>query len=72
MKLKLSRQEAAYLREALGSCVTEMHTEIVHTDNFDMKNQLKFKRDTLREVLLRMQEAEITSISGEDARRITS
>ena len=55
MNLTMSLQETAYLQEVLGSYLKEMHSEIVHTDNFDLKQQLKFKRDTLQDILNRLQ-----------------
>ena len=58
MNLTMSLQETAYLQEVLGSYINEMHSEIFHTDNFDLKQQLKFKRDTLQEILNRLQVVE--------------
>lgn len=58
MNLTMSLQETAYLKEVLGSYIAEMHSEIVHTDNFDLKEQLKYKRETLQGILGRMQEVE--------------
>ena len=58
MNLTMSLQETEYLKEVLGSYLTEVHSEIVHTDNFDLKQQLKYKREMLRDLLNRMHEVE--------------
>ena len=58
MNLTMSNQESAYLQEVLGSCLKEMHSEIVHTDNFDLKTHLKSKRDSLQDILSRLHIAE--------------
>ncbi len=55
MNLTMSLQETAYLQEVLGSYLNEMHSEIVHTDNFDLKQQLKSKRDSVQDILKRLQ-----------------
>ncbi len=45
--LTFSPQEQALLHEVVERFLTDLRTEIADTDNFDYRNGLKEKRDTL-------------------------
>ena len=53
LQLDLTAKEAAILADTLQAALTELHTEIAHTDSHDYKEQLKERQ----QVLERTQEA---------------
>ena len=52
--LILTAQERDELRLALGTYISEMHTEIVHTDRYEFRQELKARRALLQGVLNRL------------------
>lgn len=52
--LILTAQERDELRLALGTYISEMHTEIVHTDRYEFRQELKARRALLQGVLHRL------------------
>ncbi len=45
--IELSQEEQATLIEMLEACITDLHSEIHHTDSYDYKEDLKKRRDIL-------------------------
>jgi hypothetical protein len=52
--LSLTAQERDELRLVLGTYISEMHTEIVHTDRYEFRQELKARRALLQGVLNRL------------------
>jgi hypothetical protein len=52
--LNLTAQERDELRLALETCVGDLHTEIVHTDRYEFRQELKVRRALLQGVLQRL------------------
>ena len=52
--LALTEQERNELRLALRIYVTDLRTEISHTDRYEFREELKVKRAILEEVLRRL------------------
>jgi hypothetical protein len=52
--INLTDIEAAALAGVLRTSLSELHTEISHTDNRDYKAQLKQQQETLQVVLLKL------------------
>jgi LPS O-antigen subunit length determinant protein (WzzB/FepE family) len=52
--LTLTAQERDELRLVLGTYISEMHTEIVHTDRYEFRQELKARRALLQGVLHRL------------------
>ena len=52
--LSLTAQERDELRLALGTYVSELHTEIAHTDRYEFRQELKARRALLQGVLHRL------------------
>lgn len=50
MRLELSTEEAAVLREFLGRRMGDLSMEISHTDNPAFRRTLRSERDLLRQV----------------------
>jgi hypothetical protein len=65
--LALTEQERMELRLALRIYVTDLSTEISHTDRYEFREELKAKRAVLEEVLRRLGEA--TSATAEQERQ---
>jgi len=61
--LILTVQERDELRLALGTYVSELHTEIAHTDRYEFRQELKARRAVLQAVLHRLAGAP-TAIAG--------
>ena len=61
--LNLTAQERDELRLALETCVSDLHTEIVHTDRYEFRQELKARRALLRGVLHQLAEAP-TAVAG--------
>jgi D-alanyl-D-alanine dipeptidase len=55
--LALTEQERSELRLALRIYVTDLRTEISHTDRYEFREELKAKRAVLEEVLRRLGES---------------
>jgi hypothetical protein len=49
--LELSSEEAYVLRETLQSFLSDLRTEIAHTDRRDFRDQLKHRRELLERVV---------------------
>ena len=49
--LNLDDEERETLREALESYLSDLHTEISHTDNRDYRSNLKRRREVLKKVV---------------------
>jgi len=58
--INLTDAEALVLQEVLKTSLSELHTEISHTDNRDFKAQLKQQQETLQVVLLKLAAIEQT------------
>jgi len=52
--LILTPQERDEVRLALETCVSDLHTEIVHTDRYEFRQELKARRVLLHGVLQRL------------------
>jgi hypothetical protein len=61
--LILTPQERDELRLALETCVSDLHTEIVHTDRYEFRQELKARRAVLQGVLQRLAGAP-TAVTG--------
>jgi len=61
--LSLTAQERDELRLALGTYVSELHTEIAHTDRYEFRQELKARRALLQGVLHRLAGAP-TGVAG--------
>jgi hypothetical protein len=59
----LTAQERDALRLALETCVNDLHTEIVHTDRYEFRQELKARRVLLYGVLRRLGGAP-TAVAG--------
>ena len=55
--LELDAGDAEVLTEALQSYLSELHTEIAHTDTYDYREMLKERRAALRRVLATLEES---------------
>jgi hypothetical protein len=65
--LALTEKERSELCRALRIYVTDLRTEISHTDRYEFRGELKAKRAVLEEVLRRLGES--TSATAEQERR---
>ena len=54
MQIELNDAEATVLEELLESVLSEMRSEISHTDDRDFKSQLRERRDTVQSILERI------------------
>jgi hypothetical protein len=52
--IELSEREIALLCEMLERNVSELHEEIYHTDNFELRQELKAKKEELKELMKRL------------------
>ena len=55
MKLELEENERKLLVELLESAVSDLSTEIGHTDSADYRNELKARRASVRTLIERLQ-----------------
>jgi hypothetical protein len=53
-RIDLSDDEAALLREVCEDALSELHSEIVHTDSLDFREGLKRKEAFLKSLLARL------------------
>jgi hypothetical protein len=56
--INLTDAEATELQRVVRTSLSELHTEISHTDDRDFKAQLKQQQETLQVVLLKLAAAE--------------
>lgn len=56
--INLTDAEAAALQGIVKICLSDLHTEISHTDDRDYKAELKRQQETLQVVLLKLSAAE--------------
>lgn len=49
--LQLTGEDAGLLREVISHYLSELHDEIVHTDNYDLREQLHAKQHRLTALL---------------------
>jgi hypothetical protein len=54
MTLELTPVETQELRDSLGSYLSELRTEIVHTDSYDYRQGLKARKAVLGGLLARL------------------
>jgi hypothetical protein len=47
MNLQLTQEDAGLLREVIAHYLSELHDEIVHTDNYDLRESLHAKQRRL-------------------------
>lgn len=50
----LTEQETAVLRDVLETYLSELHTEISHTDHRDFKETLKDRQELVRSILQKL------------------
>lgn len=53
--LSLTSEELAAVRHALETYVAELHDEAHHTDNYDMREQLRNEEQMLNKVIRQME-----------------
>ncbi len=53
-RIELTDEESAALREVLQSTISDLHSEIIHTDSFDYRERLKHEREVLSAILKRL------------------
>ncbi|RPI83869.1 MAG: hypothetical protein EHM41_14845 [Chloroflexi bacterium] len=54
LNLNLSNEETKVLADVIECCISELRGEIVHTDNWEFKAELKQRKEMLRSLLIRM------------------
>ena len=54
IQIELSEAEAAALREVLRSYLSDLHTEIAHTDTYDYRERLKERQALLKALQQRL------------------
>lgn len=54
MQLNLSADEAGTLRELVSTALSELHTEIHHTDTPEFRERLLWREETLRRLVERL------------------
>jgi len=64
IQLDLTLEERRVLLETIQSCLSEMHSEIVHTDNWDYKAMLKKRKEILSKILSLLNQPEILEVEG--------
>ncbi len=57
MKIELNNKERETLSEALQSYLSDLTSEIAHTDDRDFRDNLKDKRTTLEKIAERLESA---------------
>jgi hypothetical protein len=57
MKIELNDKECDTLREVLESYLSELTSEIAHTDDRDFRDNLKDKRTTIENIAQRLEAA---------------
>lgn len=73
LRLELTEEEAAVLRETLMSCVMDLRMEIANTDRLDFREALKRNKQTLHAIAERLAylEAPAPPVVVEDRRPAT-
>jgi hypothetical protein len=51
MSLDLTQEDVGLLREVVAHYLSELHSEIVHTDNFELRETLHAKQRRLNAIL---------------------
>jgi hypothetical protein len=59
-QLTLNAEEYETLRDVLDCSISELHSEIVHTDRSDLRNCLKDRKQVLLHILERIKSLENT------------
>ncbi len=54
MNLDLTQEDVAILRDVIRSYLSELHDEIVHTENFEFREGLQERQRRLQELLERL------------------
>lgn len=54
MNLDLTQEDVAILREVINTYLSELHDEIVHTENFEFREGLQAKQKRLTDLLERL------------------
>ena len=54
MNLDLTQEDAAILRDVIRSYLSELHDEIVHTENFEFREGLQERQRRLNDLLDRL------------------
>jgi hypothetical protein len=54
MNLDLTQEDVAILRDVIRSYLSELHDEIVHTENFEFREALQAKQQRLNDLLDRL------------------
>ena len=54
MNLDLTQEDVAILRDVIRSYLSDLHDEIVHTENFEFREGLQEKQRRLTELLDRL------------------
>ena len=54
MNLDLTQEDVAILRDVIRSYLSELHDEIVHTENFEFREGLQERQRRLQELLDRL------------------
>ena len=54
MNLDLTQEDVAILRDVIRSYLSELHDEIVHTENFEFREGLQARQRRLQELLDRL------------------
>ena len=54
MNLDLTQEDAAILRDVIRSYLSDLHDEIVHTENFEFREGLQARQRRLQELLERL------------------
>ncbi len=55
MKIELNKKECETLREVLASYLSDLTSEIAHTDDRDFRENLKDKRTTIENIAQRFE-----------------
>ncbi len=54
MNLDLTQEDVAILRDVIRSYLSELHDEIVHTENYEFREGLQERQRRLQELLERL------------------
>ena len=54
MNLDLTQEDVAILRDVIRSYLSELHDEIVHTENFEFREGLQARQRRLQDLLDRL------------------
>lgn len=55
VQIELNEEERQILTEILDGCLSELQSEIHHTDRFEYTDMLKHRRDVIKKVLSKVQ-----------------